>query len=124
VENNNKSHSSDRVNFQHLRYNGYRFQVAPWLLVYWRVTDTKKVRILWNLSRKVSHSVIRNKLKRWCREFIRIQLKDIWSIKGLDVNFVFKLQKKDFYKELRSEEVHRELFKFDKRIRDSLGKSP
>ena len=124
MESNNKSNSSDRVNFQHLRSHGYRFQASSWLLVYWRVTETRKVRILWNLSRKISNSVIRNKLKRWCREFIRVQLKDIWSTKGLDINIVFKLQRKDFYKDLRSEEIHRELFKFEKKLRDLCGKNP
>ena len=69
-------------------------------------------------------SLIRNKFKRWCREFIRVQLKDIWSTQGLDINIVFKLQRKDFYKDLRSEEMHRELFKFEKRLRDLCGKNP
>lgn len=122
MENNNQSDSSKRVNFQYLRSHGYRFQASPWFLVYWRITETRKVRILWNLSRKISNAVIRNRLKRWCREFIRIQLKDIWSNKGLEINIVFKLQKKDFYKGLRSEEMHRELFKFEKRLRDFYEK--
>lgn len=124
MESNNKSNSSDRVHFQYLRSHGYRFQTSSWFLVYWRITETRKVRILWNLSRKISNAVIRNKLKRWCREFIRIQLKDIWSNKGLEINIVFKLQKKDFYKGLRSEEMHRELFKFEKRLRDLYEKKP
>lgn len=119
----NKESSPDRVHFQQLRKKGYKFQVAPWLLVYFQLTENKKIRILWNLSRKVSHAVVRNRLKRWCREFVRIHLLDVGLNHGLDLNFVFKPQHKDFYKELRYEEVWSELFKLEKRLKETLRKN-
>lgn len=118
MESKNQAASRERINFQHLRKNGRRTQLNPWLLVYWDLNTTKKSRILWSLSRKVSNAVVRNKLKRWCREFIR--LSPAMTSHGLDLNIVFKPQKKDFYKDLRRDELDTEFKKLEKRVKSYL----
>lgn len=119
MENNTPiSNSKNRLNFQLLRKNGHRVVLTSWLIVYWDYNDLHKTRIVWNLSRKVSNAVVRNKLKRWCRENIRNSEK--LSTLGLDLNFVFKPQAKDFYKDLRREELDKELLKLEKKISDNF----
>lgn len=124
MENNSTlSKKSCRLSFQNLRKNGYRIQLAPWLIVYWEVNDEKNTRILWNLSRKIGKAVLRNKLKRWCREYFRTNLRDITCNQGLDLNLVFRLTQKDFYKDLRREEIDKELSRVEKKIRERLIRS-
>lgn len=114
----------DRVNFQDLREHGYRIQPNSWLVVYWDTNQLSKSRILWNLSRKIGNAVVRNRLKRWCREYIRIQLKDVLAKQGLDLNVAFRPCSKDFYKDLQRAEIDKELCRVEKKIRERLAKVP
>lgn len=79
---------------------------------------------MWNLSRKVANSVVRNRMKRWCREFLRqhIVKGDAVIPYGLDINFAFRPQSKDFYKDLRRAELDNILSRLEKKIRESHGK--
>lgn len=62
------------------------------------------------VSRKVGDAVVRNKLKRWIRENLRIQLaknaKENSEIK-IDVNFIFKAMPQGFYKGLLHSEFEK-----------------
>lgn len=71
---------------------------------------------MWNISRKVAKAHIRNRIKRWCREFVRLELGPLFLEEGLDLNFAFRQQSKQFYKELRREEIDRELYRIQKKI--------
>ena len=122
MESKPKITTSDRLSFQHLREKGHRIQATPWLLVYWNTNGLRKPRILWNLSRKIGNAVVRNRLKRWCREFIRNQLGDLLNSHGLDLNVAFRPIQKDFYKELRREQFVQELLRVEKKIRSRIGK--
>ncbi len=122
MENNPKTSLHTRVDFKSLRENGQRIQPCSWLVVFWLPGHPKKGRILWNLSRKVANSVVRNRLKRRVREFIRVQLKDVVLDFGLDLNVVFRPNHKDFYKDLRRADIDKELYRIEKKIRDRLRK--
>lgn len=123
MENKQLGQKADRLNFQHLREKGNRVQPCGWLVVYWDKNNLGKPRILWNLSRKVGNSVTRNRLKRWCREFLRVKLADVFLSQGLDLNLCFRPLQKDFYKDLRREAIDKELDRIERKIRSTLGKN-
>lgn len=54
-------------------------------------------------SRKVGPAVVRNKLKRWSREYFRAFLVAGKSIEA-DINIIFKPMESNFYKGLSHEE--------------------
>lgn len=67
-------------------------------MVNYRLQDLGEVRGAWTISRTTAPAVIRNRLKRWGREFFRN-----WSQEnryGLDFNLIFKRQSSQFYREL------------------------
>lgn len=54
-------------------------------------------------SRKVGPAVVRNKLKRWSREYVRAFLVAGKAVEA-DINIIFKPMDSTFYKGLRYEE--------------------
>ena len=53
-------------------------------------------------SRQVEKAVIRNKLKRWCKEYFRKR-----KAESIDINIVFrKVKDEHFYKELKHDEFN------------------
>jgi ribonuclease P protein component len=96
--------------FQHLREQGLFSHITHWLAVSSMENQQKNLRWAWTLSRKTGNAVTRNRLKRWGREELREFDKN-----EIDINFIFKIQKKEFYKNLSREE-------FNKSIRKAFGK--
>lgn len=124
MESNLEKPKVDRLSFQRLREKGHRAQTCGWFVVYWDKNNLKKARILWNISRKVGNSVVRNRLKRWCREYVRVRLSDVFAVQGLDLNIAFRPNQKEFYKDLRREAFDKEFYRLEKRIRSTLAKDP
>lgn len=73
----------------------------------------------WTISTKVGSAVIRNKIKRWCREYFRTAVSDGFHPE-LDVNVVLRPMPKDFYQRISHEEFIRVL---DKGFKSLEGKS-
>ena len=74
------------------------------------------VRCGWTLPRFVGNAVTRNRLKRWCREFLR-QNQSKLDVSSLDINFVFKRKDSNFYKKLNHDEFNKTIDKFFKKLR-------
>lgn len=84
-----------------------------WLLVNMQPTDANQVRCGWTIPKQVGTAVVRNRFRRWGREFMRK-----WSAhknKSLDINIVFKRREKGFYKQLDHKE-------FDEAFAKLVGK--
>lgn len=72
--------------------------------------DLGVLRYGWTISTKVGSAVIRNKIKRWCREYFRTAVSDGFHPE-LDVNVVLRPMPKDFYKKISHDEFVRVLEK-------------
>lgn len=88
--------------FQNLFEKGKKIHLSSWLVVNVGQNPLEFSRFGWTLPRYVGSAVTRNKLKRWCREFLRS--KPTLIAEKIDVNFVFRRRDKEFYKSLNHEE--------------------
>jgi ribonuclease P protein component len=87
---------SRRADFLELRATGRTFHVNSWLLVNWRSTTRQEFRCGWTISRQIGTAVVRNRLRRWGRGFLRQ-----WAAENplsADINLILKRQEKGFYK--------------------------
>src|ERR1700678_471928 len=87
------SKKQDRVlrrqsEFESLKETGQRLQPVPWLLLNYKRTEVGHLRYCMTISRKVGSAVIRNRLKRWVREYFRKSplLKQLSVEPSLDIN--------------------------------------
>ncbi len=101
-----------RSDFLELKATGRVVHVDSWLLVNWRFSKQHKIRCGWTIPSHIGNAVIRNRMKRWGREFWRnwIRARELHS--GVDVNFVFKRRPNDFYKTLTHEKFDIAMEKF------------
>jgi ribonuclease P protein component len=112
--------------FASLRKYGRTFHPTPWLMVSFKKHEgcnvchrqnQSKVRCAWTISRKVGPAVIRNRLKRWSREFLRPWIQGTED--GVDFNLIFKPRGNDFYRHLKHSEFNQAITK----VVDRFGKA-
>ena len=89
--------------FLALKQNGKRHWPTKWLLLNFQKNSLGQFRFGVTASRKVGPAVVRNKLKRWSREYFRSTLKAGSSFEA-DINLIFKPMEQNFYKGLPHEE--------------------
>lgn len=77
---------------------GKRLFVSDWLAVNWRLNAHNETKVGWTVPGYVGTAVVRNRLKRWLKEYLAKK----WNPKlnGLEVHFLFKRYKPSFYKNL------------------------
>lgn len=85
--------------FQQLKNDGQFVHITHWLAVSFQNNNKPSLRWAWTTSKKIGSAVVRNRLKRWGREFVRE-----FNDKQIDINFIFKIKNKDFYKGLSRSE--------------------
>ena len=86
-----------------LKQSGKRHWPTKWLLLNYQKNSLGQLRFGVTASRKVGPAVVRNKLKRWTREYFRALLKVENSLEA-DINLIFKPMEPNFYKGLPHEE--------------------
>ncbi|MBO9668413.1 MAG: ribonuclease P protein component [Bdellovibrio sp.] len=89
--------------FLSIKQSGKRHWPTKWLLLNYQKNSVGQLRFGVTASRKVGSAVVRNKLKRWSREYFRALLKAENSIEA-DINLIFKPMDPNFYKGLPHEE--------------------
>lgn len=72
--------------------------------------NPQECRVGWTLPRNVGGAVVRNRLKRWTRDYLRARAENLKDIR-FDVNLVFRGQGKDSLKAVKREELEIELRK-------------
>ncbi|WP_168196499.1 ribonuclease P protein component [Bdellovibrio sp. NC01] len=104
--------------FLALKQSGKRHWPTKWLLLNYQKNSVGQLRFGVTASRKVGSAVVRNKLKRWSREYFREMLKAGNSLEA-DINIIFKPMEENFYKGL----AHGEFVKAMDRGLQSLRKN-
>jgi ribonuclease P protein component len=89
--------------FLRLKTKGKKRKIAPWLLLQFKENDLGHLRFGITASRQVGVAVVRNRLKRWVRDFFRNE-KKLNAINGFDINLVFLPIAGSFYKELKHQD--------------------
>jgi ribonuclease P protein component len=87
-----------------LREAGRRHWATKWLLLNYKKNSLGSLRFGTTASRKVGSAVIRNKLKRWVREYFRSSLMTTGIPVEIDINIIFKPMDSEFYKNLTHED--------------------
>jgi ribonuclease P protein component len=93
--------------FLSLKKNGKRISPTKWLLLNY-AKNQGSIEFGTTASRKVGNAVVRNKLKRWVREYFRDLAKSGSSFE-FRINIIFKPLDKGFYKGLSHDEFCRAL---------------
>lgn len=101
--------------FENLKRQGEVLHVTHWLLVVFQPNGEKTSRVGWTLPRYVGPAVVRNRLRRWGRERVKVWDFDRWG-QSFDLNFVFKKKAMGFYKELHREDFAIAIFKAYEKI--------
>ena len=63
-----------------------------------------KVRLGWTVSKHIGSAIVRNKLKRWFREYFREKLQK-YNHLCMDINIILRPCDKSFYKKIKYNEV-------------------
>ncbi len=103
MENNSPLIIKRSSEFLSLKQSGKRYWPTKWLLLNHQKNSVGQLRFGVTASRKVGSAVVRNKLKRWSREYFRASLVAGKSFE-IDINLIFKPMDAGFYKGLRHEE--------------------
>ena len=117
----------NRSDFRYILKKGQRVRPSDWVILNYIVRDDEKMRCGWTLPRQVGSAVVRNRLKRWTRVFLRAKVKS-GEVLPVDINFVFRKTEGDFYKKLSYEQFSEVLSKgwqhLEKRIKNptSVGR--
>lgn len=91
-----------RADFLNLKARGFSIHIDGWLLVNLRKTELQKFRCGFTLPRQTGTAVVRNRLRRWGKEYYRK-----WCLKNsasLDLNLIFKRKDKGFYASMTHQE--------------------
>lgn len=107
--------------FLELKKAGRRIWPAQWLLLNFRTSAEGDLRFGVTASRKVGTAVVRNRLKRWCREYFR-NLAKTSDRPEAEINVIFKPIDRGFYKGLSHEEFVRTLDRGVESIRKTLSR--
>ncbi len=116
MENNNPTIIKRNSEFISLKQNGYRVWPTKWLLLNYNRNNLNTLRLGVTASRKVGSAVVRNKIKRWCREYFRDFLKSGNNLE-IDINIICKPIDQGFYKGLGYDEFKKALDRGIEQIR-------
>jgi ribonuclease P protein component len=77
---------------------------SSWLMVSFQKNDGKGFRVGWTLPSYVGTAVVRNRLRRWMREYL-IQNQGSISLVDLDINIILRRKSAEFYEQLEHKEL-------------------
>lgn len=87
-----------KKDFDRIRTQGKVYQPNSWLLANIINNEGIGLRVGWTLPIYVGNAVVRNRMKRWLREYLR-SLEEVKNEFSIDINLVFKRKHLGFYSE-------------------------
>ena len=57
--------------FKKIRLQGQKIRPVKWIIFNYMRTENEEFRCGWTIPKKTGSAVVRNRLKRWCREFLK-----------------------------------------------------
>ena len=97
-----------RVEFTRLIKKGSWIYVNSWMVLNFEKKQVGDPRFGWTLPKYVGAAVVRNRIKRWCREIAREVMRGN-NICAVDINIVLRKRSKEFYKSMKYETFKAEL---------------
>ena len=108
MENKKASGLKRSSDFLEIQKKGKRKSLSPWLVLGYRKNQLGHLRFGCTISRKVGSAVVRNRLKRWTREYFRKAATDGFNPE-FDLNLVFRSMPEGFYQELHAQHFNKVL---------------
>ena len=96
--------------FLSLSKSGRRRFPSQWMIVNFKAHEQSELRVGITIPKFVGNAVTRNRFRRWLKQIIRIRQANA-PVTGLEINFVFRRQGKDFYKTLEYHDVEKSVAK-------------
>ncbi len=115
AENKNSCRIKKTEDYKNLYKTGRRVYPNSWIVVNFKNNKLQSYRYGLTVPKYVGNAVVRNRLKRLCREVFQ-KSEVCKSLPPVDINFVFKKRDPGLYKNLSFEELKNELEKACKRI--------
>lgn len=102
--------------FEYLKKKGKRIYPNKWLILNYLENSEGENRFGWTIPNKVGGSVIRNRIKRWCREYFKSQ--ELHPKKYYDVNVIIRASgDANYFQKLKFSEFREVLDNVIKKIR-------
>ncbi len=107
----NKIHTLRRSSdFELLKKKGKRIYPNPWLILNYLENTENNDRFGWTIPNKVGGSVLRNRIKRWCREYFKSQT--LHPEKHYDVNVIIRASSDaNYFRKIKFQDFKEELDK-------------
>ena len=99
--------------FLRLKEQGKYFSINSWLAIKYIVRADEQLHLGWTIPAYVGTAVVRNRLKRWIREY----LKTLKENPGVDVNFILRRKSPEFFRKVGRQDLYEALDFAFKRLR-------
>lgn len=114
VENNRIFTLRKSKDFLRLKEQGKYFSINSWLAMKYMVRVDEQLHLGWTIPAYVGTAVVRNRLKRWIREYLKT-LK--YENPGIDVNFILRRKSPEFFRKIGRQDLYEALDFGFKRLR-------
>ncbi|MFN7455658.1 MAG: ribonuclease P protein component [Pseudobdellovibrionaceae bacterium] len=104
MENNRPIVIRKSSDFLRIKNSGKRKTTTGWLSLAYIKNSEGRLRYGYTITKKIGNAVVRNRLKRWCRDYFFRVFRDKGLNPEMDVNVLLKPMPSDFYQKLEHSE--------------------
>lgn len=109
-----------KLEFQNLNKSGYRAYGGQSILANFKPNEFGYLRCGWTIPKYVGNAIVRNRIRRWCREYFRSGVSAGWN-PAIDMNVIIRKRDKSFYKELEFSEFNKSLSALIRKVEKRLS---